>query len=207
MIRLLLALLAAYLVGSIPTGLWLGRLVAGVDVRQVGSRRTGATNVQRSLGTRLGIAVLVLDCLKGAVAVTVVRVVTGDDYVAALAGVAAVVGHVWPVLADFRGGRGVATAGGAMLALGPFSLATTFLVLATLVLVTRYVSLGSVVAGLTGVIWAVVLRHAPGGTDASIVVAALGGWLVVFKHADNINRLLHGRERRLGASGEAPGAP
>lgn len=199
MMRFLFVLVAGYLIGSIPTGLWLGHLVAGVDVRSTGSRRTGATNVQRSLGTRAGIAVLVLDCLKGAVAVTLVRLLTGDDYLAAAAGIAAVVGHVWPVLAGFRGGRGVATAGGALLALSPLALLATFAVLALIVLVTRYVSLGSVTAGLFGVVLAVLLRHAPGASDASIIVAGLGGFLVVAKHADNIQRLLHGGERRLGS--------
>jgi glycerol-3-phosphate acyltransferase PlsY len=197
--RLVVAIVLGYMLGSIPTGLWLGHLVAGVDVRSTGSRRTGATNVQRSLGTRAGIAVLVLDCLKGALAVSLLRLLTGDDYVAAVAGVAAVVGHVWPVLAGFRGGRGVATAGGALLALSPLALLGTFAILALVVYLTRYVSLGSVTAGLLSAVLAVLLRHAPGGTDAAIVSAALGGSLVVARHADNIQRLLHGGERRLGS--------
>ncbi|HEV3232525.1 MAG TPA: glycerol-3-phosphate 1-O-acyltransferase PlsY [Candidatus Dormibacteraeota bacterium] len=195
---LAVALLAAYLVGSIPSGLWIGRLVKGVDVRQVGSRRTGATNVQRSLGTPLGVTVLVADLMKGFLAVNLVHLATGSDYLAVLGGVAAMVGHIWPVLADFRGGRGVATGGGALLAFSPPALLLTFALMAGVTALTRYVSLGSMVAGLGTALITVALRgHVP-QSDAAILMAFAAGSLVLLRHADNLERLRHGREAKLG---------
>jgi glycerol-3-phosphate acyltransferase PlsY len=199
MIRDLAAIAAGYVVGSIPTGLWFGRLVGGVDVRTVGSRRTGATNVQRSLGTGAGIVVLLLDFGKGFVPVVAIRLITGDDYLAAVAGLAAVVGHDWPVFAGFRGGRGVATAAGALAPLAPLVLVLTFLCLVVTVALTRYVSLGSIVAGtLVAVVVALLRGHVAPQVDAALIVALLGGALVLVKHADNLHRLLRGRENKLG---------
>jgi glycerol-3-phosphate acyltransferase PlsY len=200
MIPNLLLVGIAYLIGSIPTGLWLGRIVADVDVRTVGSHRTGATNVQRALGTRAAIAVLVIDLLKGAVAVLLTRALTGNDYIAAVAGVAATAGHIWPVFAGFRGGRGVSTAGGAVMALAPVALFCTLAVIIVVVVVTRFVSLGSIVGALMGTIWVVVLRGRAPESDAAILLAFLVGTLVLFRHADNLHRLLHGVESKLGAS-------
>ena len=190
-------LVLAYLLGSIPTGLWLGKLVAGVDVRQEGSHKTGATNVLRVLGVRAGVAVAALDVLKGVVAVLAVQAVTHDAYFAAVAGVLAIVGHVWPVLAGFDGGRGVSTSAGAVLALAPLPFLGAFLVIAGVVLLTRYVSLGSIAAAcLVGPLAALLLGHGP-ESDAALIVALIGGSLVVVKHSDNLHRLLHGEERRF----------
>ena len=195
-----------YLIGSIPTGLWLGRLVAGKDVRNEGSRRSGATNVQRVLGTWAGLTVAVLDVLKGTAAVLVVQAISHDSYLAALAGVLAVVGHIWPVFGGFDGGRGVSTTAGAVLALAPIPFLGAFLVLVVVVLVTRYVSLGSIAAAYAvaplAAIW---LGHGP-ESDAVLIVAVLAGGLVALKHADNLERLLHGRERRLGDAKSAEDA-
>jgi acyl phosphate:glycerol-3-phosphate acyltransferase len=198
-IRDLAAVVAGYLVGSIPTGLWVGRLVGGVDVRTVGSRRTGATNVQRSLGTAAGLAVLGLDFGKGFLPVVAVRMITGDDYVAAVAGLAAVVGHDWPLFAGFRGGRGVATAAGALVPLAPLALILTFACFVVTVALTRYVSLGSIVAGsVVAVIMCLLRGHATTQVDAGLIVALVGGALIIVKHADNLHRLLHGCESKLG---------
>lgn len=184
--------------GSVPTGLWLGHLVAGVDVRTVGSRRTGATNVMRSLGAPAALTVLALDVLKGLVPVLVARGLTGSDYLAAAAGIGAVIGHVWPVLAGFRGGRGVATGAGALVMFAPVPVFCAIAVMAVVVAITRYVSLGSIVAGLTVVVWAAAWRgHIP-QSDAGLVAALLVGLLVVFVHADNLKRILNGTESRLG---------
>jgi glycerol-3-phosphate acyltransferase PlsY len=181
---------AAYLVGSVPTGLWLGRLVGGVDVRRGGSHRTGATNVQRTLGTRAGIAVLLIDFGKGLGVVLAVRALTGNDYVAAAAGLAAVVGHVFPLFAGFRGGRGVATGAGAVCGLAPAAVVLAFLTLAAVVTLTRYVSLGP--------IWVLLLRGRTPQSDAALPLAIVTGALVALAHADNVQRLLRGRESRLG---------
>jgi glycerol-3-phosphate acyltransferase PlsY len=196
---LAVALLAAYLIGSIPSGLWIGRAARGVDVREVGSRRTGATNVQRSLGTPLAVTVLVADLLKGFLAVLLLRAVTGSDYLAVLGGIAAAVGHAWPVLAGFRGGRSVATGGGALLALSPAALAVTVVVMVAVIALTRFVSLGSIVAAVTAPVIAVLLQgHVP-QSHAAALMALAAGVLVLFRHADNLQRLRQGRESKLGA--------
>jgi glycerol-3-phosphate acyltransferase PlsY len=192
-------LVGAYLLGSIPTGLTLGRVVAGVDVRDVGSHRTGATNVQRALGTRAGAAVLLLDFGKGLVAVLAVRAITGNDYLAAIAGLAAVIGHVWPVFAGFRGGRGVATGAGAMALFAPWALLVTLALMIVTVALTRYVSLGSIVAAVVApVLVALLLGHVSPDSVAGIVAALPAGSLILAKHADNLHRLLHGTESKLG---------
>jgi glycerol-3-phosphate acyltransferase PlsY len=195
-----LALVAcAYLLGSVPTGLTVGRIVAGVDVRTIGSHRTGATNVQRALGTRAGAAVLLLDFGKGLLAVAAVRAITGNDYVAAVAGVAAVIGHVWPVFAGFRGGRGVATAAGVLGFFAPWALLITLGLMIVTVAVTRYVSLGSMVAAATAsVVVALLWGHLSPDADAGLLAAFLAGSLILARHADNLHRLLHGNESKLG---------
>ena len=190
-------LVFAYLLGSIPTGLWLGKLVAGVDVRDEGSHKTGATNVLRVLGVRAAVAVAALDVLKGVVAVLAVEALTGDAYFAAVAGMVAVVGHVWPVFAGFDGGRGVSTTAGVVLALAPLPFMGAFVVMAVAVLLTRYVSLGSITSAYAvGPLAALFLGRGP-ESDAVLIVALVGGSLVVLKHADNLHRLLHGKERRI----------
>ena len=201
-------LVFAYIVGSIPTGLWLGMMVAGIDVRTVGSRRMGATNVQRSLGVKLGVAVLLIDIAKGVTAVLVTRAVSGSDRLAAVAGVVAVCGHIWPVFANFRGGRGAATAAGAVLALAPLSLAVVALVMIGTVAVTRYVSLGSIAGALVvgpAVAFFLPLVH---GSDAAVPASIVIAALVIYKHSDNIQRLRHGTESKLGARAvTAPSTP
>jgi glycerol-3-phosphate acyltransferase PlsY len=198
-IRVLIVLALGYLLGSIPSGLWLGKIIGGVDVRTIGSGRTGATNVLRSLGPAAAVAVLVLDFVKGTVPVVAVGVATGNEYLAGLAGIAAVVGHIWPVFAGFRGGRGVATAGGALVPLVPFAVLITFAVLIAVVAVTRYVSLGSITAAALVPIVVVVLRgHVAPNSDAGIPVAIVTGALIIIMHAENLGRLLHGREAKFG---------
>jgi glycerol-3-phosphate acyltransferase PlsY len=191
--------LASYLLGSIPTGLWVGKLVAGIDVRRMGSHRTGATNVQRTLGTGAGVAVLLIDFAKGLAAVLATRALTGNDYAAAVAGLAAVIGHIWPVLAGFRGGRGVATGAGAVFGLAPLALLLAFGTLALVVALTRYVSLGSIIGGLSAVVWVVLLRGRTPQSEAALPLSLATAALVALRHADNIQRLIRGRESRLGA--------
>ncbi|MHB8509383.1 MAG: glycerol-3-phosphate 1-O-acyltransferase PlsY [Candidatus Dormibacteria bacterium] len=198
MIRIVVVVLLAYLLGSIPTGLWMGRLVAGVDVRQVGSQRTGATNVQRSLGTRIAILVLVLDFLKGSAAVMLGRLALGSDSFAIITGLVAMIGHIHPVFAGFRGGRGVATGAGAMAAMSPLPLILCFVTMAVVIKLTRYVSLGSIAAGLGAGIFAALLLNRLPGSDMGVPFGVLAGAMVLVKHSDNVHRLLHGKESRLG---------
>ena len=192
-----------YVCGSLPWGLWLGRWFRGVDVRELGSRNLGATNVFRTLGPGLGLATLALDILKGALPVWIVpqlpiaAAFPGGREVCALAvALAAIAGHVWTFLAGFKGGKGVATTVGALLAIAPLAFLAFALVFVVAVATTRYISLGSI---LGAVAFALALAWlAPGGVRSptfvfGVVVAAL----VIVRHRENIQRLLAGTERRF----------
>lgn len=201
-VGLALAIFAGYLLGAIPSGVIVGRL-RGTDPRAGGSGRTGATNAMRTLGTGLAVVVLLADVAKGVLAVLLGGVIAGalgesETWGAALAGAAAVVGHVRSVFIGFSGGRGVATGAGAMLGLAPLAVLAAVPVLALAVWRTRYVSLGSILAAVTVAVVAVVLHLAGwiglGAAVAGVVIAAV----VVVAHADNIERLRAGTERRLG---------
>jgi glycerol-3-phosphate acyltransferase PlsY len=193
----LAALVVAYLLGSIPSGVIVGRLIKGVDVRNSGSGRTGATNVLRTLGWPAAAAVTLMDVGKGVVAVLLgLALVDAPGQVAA--GLAVVVGHNWSVFIGFRGGRGVMPAAGALLVLLPLS-AVAGLALAVVVIAsTRYVSLGSLVGTVTSA--SILAVYALLGPAPLIFapLAIIGGGLIVFEHRDNIGRLMRGTERRLG---------
>ena len=185
----------AYLIGSISFAVLLVRLRYGKDIRGEGSGNAGATNVARSHGKGLGLAVALLDVAKGAVAVLLVRAVTADPRYAAAAGLAAILGHVFPVFYGFRGGKGVATAIGAFLVLAPLATLVCAAVFLVVVVVTRYVSLGSVVAMVLLPPVAGGLFHAPRPVVAAAAASAV---LIVFMHRDNLRRLARGEERKLG---------
>lgn len=193
------AVVAAYVLGTLPTAVLVGAR-RGVDPTAAGSGNPGASNVYRLLGRRAAAVVLVVDVLKGAVPVAVVLGLGGERALALACGVAAVVGHVAPVQRGFRGGKGVATAGGAALVLWPI----VSLVLIGLFLVAgRFVGIASVgslvmAAGLP-------VGVAVAGRPAGEVVAAAGlALLVVVRHAANIRRLLRGEERRTAQPDPAP---
>lgn len=195
--------LVGYLLGAVPFGLIIGRVAGGVDLRRYGSGRTGATNALRTIGAKGAALVFVLDFAKGLVAVLLVRWLWGGDagwteWVAAATGFAAIVGHIWSVFIRFTGGRGVATSTGALAGMAPWSL----IVLAPLVVLIiwrwRYVSLGSVSGALLAPVVVAVLFVAGAASAAAIVYALAAGLLVTFAHADNIQRLRAGTERKLG---------
>ncbi len=196
-------LLIAYGAGSLPFGLWLGRWLRGVDVRTLGSGNLGATNVYRSLGAPIGIATLVLDMAKGALPVGLLphsplgaAFPGGPEWCAIASAFAAVAGHVWTFLAGFRGGKGVATSAGVALALSPPSFGVFAAVFLATLLLTRYVSLGSM---LGAVAFAIALaRFLPAGpASPTFAVGALLALLVIVRHKDNIVRLAKGEERRF----------
>lgn len=194
--RTLLLALAGYVLGSISFAVLLVRKRTGKDIRQEGSGNAGATNVLRSHGKGLAIAVALADVAKGAAAVLLARLFTAEPRVAAAAGLAAIVGHVFPLFYGFRGGKGVATAVGAFLALTPLATLLCVAVFVLIVAATRYVSLGSVVAMCLLPPVAGLLFHAP----RPVVVAAAGAALLILaKHFENLKRLARGEERRLGS--------
>jgi glycerol-3-phosphate acyltransferase PlsY len=203
LLALALALLAGYVSGSLPWGLWLGRWLRGVDVRTLGSGNLGATNVYRSLGPGIGVATLALDIAKGALPVWLVPGAAwaqafpgGHAWCALAVGVAAVAGHVWTFLAGFKGGKGVATSAGVLLALSPPSFGVFVAVFVATLLLTRFVSLGSILGSIafTIALW----RFSPdGAASPGFLLGVVLAVLVVVRHKDNIVRLLKGQERRF----------
>lgn len=196
-----IGVVAGYLIGGIPFGLMVGRLAGVRDVREYGSGKTGFTNSLRTLGIKWAVLVVVGDIAKGAAAVLVGRLLLDEPWAAALAGVAAVLGHIYPVYAGFRGGRGVSTAFGAFLAVSPpAALAVVTFSLAVLYLF-RYASLMSVVGVFVGFVVVVALVLA-GNLASPYAVFAVGTMLAVeISHRGNIRRLLAGTEPKLGQGG------
>jgi acyl phosphate:glycerol-3-phosphate acyltransferase len=202
-------MLIAYLAGSIPVGSIVASRVGGPDLRSIGSGRTGGTNALRALGRKWAAVVVLGDLAKGALPVLLARVVTGEPLVEVLCGGAAVAGAIWSVFARFRSGRGVGTGVGTMLVIQPLAvvLATPVFVLA--ILLTRYVSLGSLL-GSAAMFPAMLLLLLliPETPLPYVLYAAFGTVLIWLAHADNIERLLHGTERKFDIemlAGKRPG--
>lgn len=191
---LIASLAAAYLLGSIPTGLLLGK-ACGIDVRKEGSGNIGATNLYRTVGRKVGVLTLIFDCLKGFLPVLAAREFGLSAEYVAWVGLAAFCGHVFSVFLRFKGGKGVATALGVFLALSPLAVAIAVGVFLVLVFKWRYISLGSVTAA-TVMPLAVSLL---GGGRMMIIVTALIAVIVIFKHHENIKRLVAGTENKFKA--------
>jgi glycerol-3-phosphate acyltransferase PlsY len=188
----------AYLLGSIPFGYLLVRIFRKQDIRATGSGNIGATNVARSGAKGLGVATLLLDMGKAYLAVEIARhIAPGQFDVAVMAALAAVVGHMFPVWLRFRGGKGVASGLGVFLALTPLSALCILGVFLVIVMLTRYVSLGSILASasLPFFAWFFVRPQSPLTTAGFVAIAVL----IIAKHKDNIRRLLAGTENRFGA--------
>jgi glycerol-3-phosphate acyltransferase PlsY len=196
-----IGVLVGYLLGAIPVGLVIGRIAGVEDLRAYGSGKTGFTNALRSLGLRWAVLVMAGDIAKGAAAVLICRMLVVSPWAGALAGAAAVLGHIFPVFAGWRGGRGVSTAFGAFLAVAPPAALVVVIFSALILAVSRYASLMSVVGVFTGfvVVVALVLTH---NLAAEYLVFALLTMLAVeFSHVENIRRLLAGTEPKLGQGG------
>ena len=191
----LLALLLSYLLGSIPNGLWLCRALWHVDLRQHGSHNIGATNAWRTLGKGPGFLVFFLDMLKGLLAVWLGEILVGTPLVMILCGVLAIVGHSLSLFLRFHGGKGVATGLGVILMLMPKVTGIVFLVWLLLVLATRYVSLGSIVAAALVPVLALVFGY----PALYVVFGVLAAALIIVRHRSNITRLLNGTENRISA--------
>jgi acyl phosphate:glycerol-3-phosphate acyltransferase len=187
--------IVAYLLGSISFAVLLVRASTGRDIRAEGSGNAGATNVLRSHGKKLALLVALLDVAKGLAAVLLMRLVTSNPRWAAAAGFAAILGHVFPVFYGFRGGKGVATAVGAFLALSPLAVLVTLALFVAIVAATRYVSLGSIIAFALLPPIAGLFFHAP---RAVVTAAGMTALLILFKHLPNLKRLARGEEGKLG---------
>ncbi|MFZ2950466.1 MAG: glycerol-3-phosphate 1-O-acyltransferase PlsY [Desulfuromonadaceae bacterium] len=191
---LFIAVGAAYLIGSIPTGLLLGKAY-GIDVRKEGSGNIGATNLYRTVGRKVGIITLIGDCLKGLLPVLFVKLSALPPDFAAWVGLAAFCGHVFSVFLTFRGGKGVATAVGVFLALAPLAVAIAMALFAMLMFLWRYVSLGSIAAAAA---MPLAVFFLDGGRTVTIVTLIIS-LIVIVRHHENIGRLLSGTESRFKA--------
>ncbi len=205
-----LTFLAAYLLGSFPTGYLVGR-AKGVDIRTVGSRNMGATNVFRTVGKLLGIFVLLADALKGWLAVAAVAPLLWSGFshdalpvgLRVVAGVGAILGHNYTCWLKFKGGKGIATSAGVFIALTPWALLLALGVWMVLFAATRYVSVASMAAAAVLPVAAWFTTREPGLTAVAGVLAALA----IYKHKKNIERLLAGTENRITFGKKAEGAP
>jgi glycerol-3-phosphate acyltransferase PlsY len=183
---------AAYLCGGLPTGVWAGRR-AGVDVRRSGSGNIGATNVARTAGVRAALLTLAGDIAKGLVPVLIARALSLSPWALASVGLAAVLGHIYSVFLRFSGGKGVATACGVFLGMAPLAVAVSLLVFTAIAATTRYVSLASVVATI-----ALPAASLAMGYDTPICSGALlAATVIVSRHRDNLRRLWHGVEPKF----------
>ncbi len=185
---------ASYLVGSIPTGYLLVRLADRRDIRQFGSRSTGATNVLRLRGLKFAVPVAAIDLLKGFLPAHLALRTFGDPVFAAFCAFLSVLGHCYPFWIGFRGGKGVATSLGAYAAIAWRPLLAALVVFAASAGATRYVSLGSILASAAFPLFVLAIGGPKGVFLVSLAISAL----IIFKHSENIGRLLKGRERKLG---------
>jgi acyl phosphate:glycerol-3-phosphate acyltransferase len=187
------AVIDGYLAGSIPTGYWLVRLVRGIDVRTLGSRSIGATNVWRAAGWKVGVPTILVDVAKGLVPALVASLLV-DDVAGVLAGFAAMVGHARPVFLKFeRGGKAVATTAGVMIGLAPLVALALFIVWGVTFVGARYVSVASIAAALALPVFAFAVEES---WPVRIVAVAAAGAIVLL-HRENIKRLFAHREPRV----------
>jgi len=197
-VAVVLALLS-YGAGSVPFGVVVAKLTGAPDPRTLGSGRTGGTNALRAMGRRRALVVVTGDVLKGAIPILVARVLTGNAGVEVLCGIAAILGATRSLFVGFKGGRGVGTSVGTMLVIFPPAVVVGGAVFVGVILITRYVSLGSLLSTAAGALLVAIWWLAANGTVpvAYPLYGTLGAALVWLAHADNIDRLLHGTERRF----------
>jgi len=217
MFNLGIIIILSYLVGSIPTSIIVSKLSKGIDIRNYGSGNAGGTNVMRILGWKHGVFVILLDALKGVLAVIVVaRLFQGsvpfenatpfDDFtlVQIIAGIAAVIGHIWTVFAGFRGGKGIATALGMLLMIVTTDMLVAVGIFIIVVTISRYVSLGSIIAAisvpLTLIIRENIFHVDVQGYNTLLPFVIITSTLVIFTHRKNVVRLLNGSETRISFS-------
>jgi acyl phosphate:glycerol-3-phosphate acyltransferase len=217
MLSFILIVILSYLLGSIPTSVWVGKLFKGVDIREHGSGNAGATNTFRILGWKAGVAVSLIDLAKGFTAayyISQIGYYTGgvlpqivimgvewetDVFMRLIAGAAAVAGHMYPLYAKFKGGKGVITAAGMLYGIEPVSITLAITVFAIVLFSSRYVSLASITANFSYPLFLLILKY---GFDwpidgSLIVISAVVAGTIIIKHHANIRRLIQGNENRI----------
>jgi glycerol-3-phosphate acyltransferase PlsY len=196
-LRDLLIVAAAFLIGGIPWGVIIARVVGGPDPRTLGSGRTGGANVLRALGPGAALASGLLDMLKGTVAVLLARWLGAGPWIEVLAATAAIIGHTYSPFLGFKGGRGVATGWGALLVISPLAALSVVPVFIVIVLTTGYSSLGSLIGSAVAGAVLFVQTLATDGSPAYLAYSVIGAGLIWVFHRDNIARLMRGEERKL----------
>ncbi|WP_338469368.1 glycerol-3-phosphate 1-O-acyltransferase PlsY [Niallia sp. XMNu-256] len=191
MLEIGIIILLAYLIGSIPSGLIIGKRFYGIDIRQHGSGNLGGTNTFRVLGVKAGLTVTVADILKGTLAASLPFFFQSEMH-PLLAGIFAVVGHTYPIFAGFRGGKAVATSGGVLLFYAPIMFLIMIIGFFVSLYLTKYVSLSSMVAGLVALIYSIAVRDVP-----LIIVVFLLLSFVVYRHRENIKRIINKTEPKV----------
>ncbi len=187
------AVVLSYLLGSIPTGLWLGKALRGVDIREHGSKNIGATNTMRVLGKGWGGVALLGDALKGVAAVLLGMRLGAWEHMPLVCGLIAILGHGFPIYLRFKGGKGVATSTGVFLTLAPIATLIAMAAFATVVGATRMVSAGSITAAI---VLAATVWITPHGLPLRLVILAVALFVIV-KHRTNIQRIIRGEENKL----------
>lgn len=188
-----IAIAVSYALGSIPTGLWLGQRLRGVDIREHGSKNIGATNTLRVLGKPLGAAALLGDMLKGAIPVLALGQLASWPYLPLACGIAAILGHSFSLFLRFNGGKGVATSTGVFLGLLPLPTLIAAVVFGVSVYFTRMVSLGSILAAIT---LSIACFFVPAPMAVRVIVVLVAA-LIIWKHRANIGRILRGEENKF----------
>ena len=196
-----ISLIIVYLIGSIPFAYIYAKVFRKIDIREHGSGNVGATNVVRVLGTKAGVIVLLLDMLKGFVPVLIFTHCIGwtkdIQWVPVLIGIFAILGHTFTVFLSFKGGKGVATSAGVFLALSPYAVIGTLLLFAIIVWISKYVSLGSMVAALFLVLVQTFMYYQGYSNPYILAFALILAFFIIYKHKSNISRLIKGTENKL----------
>ncbi|MGF6949611.1 glycerol-3-phosphate acyltransferase PlsY [Neobacillus sp. B4I6] len=196
MVQIILVLVLAYLLGSIPSGLIIGKVFYKTDIRQHGSGNLGGTNTFRTLGVKAGMAVTLADILKGTLAASL-PYLFHVDVNPLLAGVLAVIGHTYPIFAGFRGGKAVATSGGVVLFYAPYMFITVLVIFFISLYLSKYVSLSSMIAGITAVLFAIVTGIIREWDIPLLIVVFLLASFVIYRHRANIKRIINKTEPKI----------
>jgi glycerol-3-phosphate acyltransferase PlsY len=191
--KYILAAIVGYLIGNFASSYFMGKITKNIDIRDHGSGNAGATNTFRVLGVKAGVVVFICDVLKGVLATLIGLWLTKSQFGAALSGGMAVIGHNWPVFLNFKGGKGIASSFGLIITLFPNIGLILFVVAAALILCTRYVSLGSISGAVLFPILLVLFKQ----PLPIFIVGTILALIAIYRHKDNIIRLLNGRENKI----------
>ena len=198
--EIIIALIAAYILGSVPTSYIMGKLIKGIDIRDFGSGNVGATNALRILGTKVGVFTLIIDIGKGFLAVNIARFIIHEptDLIIILIGLFAIIGHIFTIFLKFKGGKGVATSAGVFIALVPIPVALALFVFMLTVWLSKFISLGSILAALTLFVSEFIMNIWNSFAELEILIFTfIIALFIIIRHKANIQRLINGNENKI----------